>query len=416
MATTTMNHGNPQAAMSHLNLMLAPISAEFHVTQWAADLASMLAQSPLSGSTTAVDLNVSDLCVGSLTDELRSSIEAEAAASRHREETGEFVVPDMPSDSQIRRRKDRTYHPDPKLLRESLDVSKVPTSRDLRERNVETGLSMFADDAADRVRSSVGRHDPSLYAPTPHAQTLSGPMIDENEIIVSVTIMHPDKMTKSDEFLFLGSHPLSLLRDCIPCPHDHLQGAPKYTSSCFFMEGMFYNDTRNPALTDLSAPILAHFDAAMRSNPTSVSASSSSSSSSATNASSSSSKPRFIGKAAMQESTFLSLPSLRIGAQYLYMHAGDCAHLMVVNEVRRVHPTGDVRYASAYPIHTYRARVRRRKCGVCDLMPAGWVSYGDALADSSPAFFCERCYDALHKDVEGRMKYSLHETLKYVHE
>ncbi|KAK1866695.1 hypothetical protein I4F81_009211 [Pyropia yezoensis] len=93
----------------------------------------------------------------------------------------------------------------------------------------------------------------------------------------------------------------------------------------------------------------------------------------------------------------------RRGVPYMVAHGNGCEHLWVVRDVRA--PVGgaggDPRVRAAYPAVVARAPRRLRKCAVCNVAPAAWVTWDDPLADASPCFFCGACYDALHLDAAG---------------
>ncbi|GAB0489222.1 hypothetical protein MMPV_000439 [Pyropia vietnamensis] len=93
----------------------------------------------------------------------------------------------------------------------------------------------------------------------------------------------------------------------------------------------------------------------------------------------------------------------RRGMPYLVAHGNGCEHLWVVRDVRT--PVGgaggDPVARDAYPAVIARAPQRLRKCSVCNVAPAAWVTWDDPLADASPCFFCCACYEALHLDSAG---------------
>lgn len=47
----------------------------------------------------------------------------------------------------------------------------------------------------------------------------------------------------------------------------------------------------------------------------------------------------------------------------------------------------DVHNLVAYPLRPFQAKTRRRKCRVCDIYPAAYVTYGDKLATENPFFY-----------------------------
>lgn len=88
----------------------------------------------------------------------------------------------------------------------------------------------------------------------------------------------------------------------------------------------------------------------------------------------------------------------RLGAHYLFAHAGDCEHIMVFTDARLLSPLPgvDMRNARYYPRHVFQAKIRRRRCQACDVVWASLMSYGDRLAETNPAYWCEHCYRASH--------------------
>ncbi len=72
----------------------------------------------------------------------------------------------------------------------------------------------------------------------------------------------------------------------------------------------------------------------------------------------------------------------------------------------RMSTNADVQNAAAYPLRPFMTRTKRRKCSVCNLYPALYVTYGDRLASENPFFYCEECFQPLHYDVNGDILYS----------
>jgi hypothetical protein len=88
----------------------------------------------------------------------------------------------------------------------------------------------------------------------------------------------------------------------------------------------------------------------------------------------------------------------RLGAHYLFCHAGDCEHLLIFTDCRLLAGGlgGDLLNARYYPRHVFQARIRRRRCQACEASWACLVVYGDRLADTNPAYFCDHCFGVLH--------------------
>jgi hypothetical protein len=96
------------------------------------------------------------------------------------------------------------------------------------------------------------------------------------------------------------------------------------------------------------------------------------------------------------ETTSFSDLKLKIGAQYLYCHAGDCEHVLIVENVRGYSPIID-NYDS-FPVQVYQNKIRRLKCSVCKYLPGRIVTTNDESICENPCLLCEVCFDLLHPD------------------
>lgn len=74
---------------------------------------------------------------------------------------------------------------------------------------------------------------------------------------------------------------------------------------------------------------------------------------------------------------------------------------------------GDVQNAVAYPLRPFQGKTRRRKCRVCELYPAVYVTYGDKLASENPFFWCEECYRPMHYRADGTLLYDDFQVYEY---
>ncbi|XP_036095101.1 snRNA-activating protein complex subunit 3 isoform X3 [Rousettus aegyptiacus] len=220
-------------------------------------------------------------------------------------------------------------------------------------------------------------------------------MIKEGELILSVNILYPVIFHKHKEhkpyqtMLVLGSQKLTELRDSICCVSDLQIGgefsstpdqAPEhiskdiYKSAFFYFEGTFYNDKRYPECRDLSRTIIEWSE----------------------------SHDRGYGKfqtAKMEDFTFNDL-HIKLGFPYLYCHQGDCEHVVVITDIRLVH-RDDCLDRTLYPLLTKKHWLWTRKCFVCKMYTARWVTNNDSFAPEDPCFFCDVCFRMLHYDSEG---------------
>ncbi|KAM6182195.1 snRNA-activating protein complex subunit 3 [Erethizon dorsatum] len=220
-------------------------------------------------------------------------------------------------------------------------------------------------------------------------------MIEEGELILSVNILYPIIFHKHKEhkpyqtMLVLGRQKLTELRDAICCVSDLQIGgefsntpdqAPEhiskdlYKSAFFYFEGTFYNDKRYPECRDLSRTIIEWSE----------------------------SHDRGYGKfqtARMEDFTFNDL-NIKLGFPYLYCHQGDCEHVVVITDIRLVHHD-DCLDRTLYPLLTKKHWLWTRKCFVCKMYTARWVTNNDSFAPEDPCFFCDVCFRMLHYDSEG---------------
>ncbi|KAG0585766.1 hypothetical protein M758_2G035700 [Ceratodon purpureus] len=256
-------------------------------------------------------------------------------------------------------------------------------------------------------------HFPTKAPSDPDRVELLGPQ----EILFVVEFYHNQrKNDKMQEFLVLGSQFLSALRDRLYCLTDELARKSNLDtkSSFFLIEDVFYNDMRNPDAKDYSQPILQwaaesrqsteRWNRDLGNNPRAVIPAIHSETGQL---------PDFRSND-MQYTRFCEL-QLRVGAQYLYCHQGDCKHKVVIRDIRRAHAK-DVRDVAAYPVLKWHARVRHRKCSICNIYQARKVTYEDKLAPACPSFFCEQCYYLLHYDKAGCLLYNDFKVYDYYHE
>ncbi|KAA6371625.1 MAG: putative snRNA transcription factor, partial [Streblomastix strix] len=253
--------------------------------------------------------------------------------------------------------------PDPKPCKlRSYDLFKNRTERDVKLTRSHKQINYIA----------------SMMKEQPHGADER--QIGQFEVMLTVALYHPTKMLKQQEFQVLGSQPLTALRDRLYCLADYLLDGQQSRSGFFLIENTFYNDLRNANNIDYSKNIRDWTDEKKRYTTPGIG---------------------ILNSRKMEETTFIDL-NIRIGQPYLYVHQGNCEHNIVFTEVRMV-TESDVQAYSAYPRHIFQAKIRRRKCKICDIFPARYVTYNDRMATEDPFFFCEHCYRPLHYDFEGRI-------------
>ncbi|KAJ8638820.1 hypothetical protein MRB53_015514 [Persea americana] len=114
---------------------------------------------------------------------------------------------------------------------------------------------------------------------------------------------------------------------------------------------------------------------------------------------------------AMHKTHFHDL-HFRLGSGYLYCHQGDCRHIIVVRDMRLIHPD-DVQNRALYPIVSFQLKAHWRKCSVCRTFRATKVTVNDKWAEDNPCYFCESCYFLLHYSEDGSLLYNEFEVYDY---
>jgi snRNA-activating protein complex subunit 3 len=287
------------------------------------------------------------------------------------------------------------YFPDPILLRKSINFEKIPSLESILQRNRDCGLEMFGEGAEERIIAEIGKSEPPNI--TQAMQKMEGldvepTPISTHDTILTISVYHSEKHTKTEEFLCLGSQSLSLLRDKIYCLSDRLESQVGIDSGFFFIEGVFYNDMRGETSRDYSHKLIKW---AQENGNWSLGG-----------------FPE-MRSGLMESAKWDSIP-LRVGAQYCYCHCGDCEHIIIVDSIRLVQED-DYPNANAYPLRTFRSKNRRRKCQICNVYPSKHVCHDDIFMDGAPYLCCTRCFTAMHYRSDESLKYEV-ESYKYEHE
>ncbi|XP_033871466.3 snRNA-activating protein complex subunit 3 [Acipenser ruthenus] len=219
--------------------------------------------------------------------------------------------------------------------------------------------------------------------------------VEEGEIVLTMNILYPVishqyKESKPLQTIqVLGSQKLTQLRDALCCVSDlqisgEFSNTPDlavehvskdhFKSAFFYFEGVIYNDMRYPECKDLSKTILEWVESRERGYD------------------------RFQ-TAKMEDTTFNDL-HIKIGYPYLYCHQGDCEHVVVITDIRIIHQD-DCLDKTVYPLLRKKHWILSRKCAVCKMYIARWVTNDDCFAPADPCFFCDLCFRMLHYDSDG---------------
>ncbi|TDG50235.1 hypothetical protein AWZ03_003451 [Drosophila navojoa] len=203
----------------------------------------------------------------------------------------------------------------------------------------------------------------------------------------------------SEEFVCLGSNFLSELRDKISCicngkrfvdiseqpdaPLPVLETDPGY----FFINGVFYNDTRNPNNCDYSETVIkwARTAHGMEREEFQV--------------------------ASMEATRFIDL-TIRLGAPVQYLHHGNCEHLFVFSQVEVLRPRSKFINPSHYPFLRSFSTFNRRACYMCGLRGYHFIVEQSRRQLHDPSYLCRRCFFSFNyvdgKKVEGFKAYRIY--------
>ncbi|KAJ2888412.1 hypothetical protein FB639_000660 [Coemansia asiatica] len=214
--------------------------------------------------------------------------------------------------------------------------------------------------------------------------------VADDEVILSVCFYNTRSTnSKMEEYQVLGSQSLTVLRDAFYCISDFLVSHrdetientkdKKVSSGYFFIENTFYNDMRSPNATDYSRVIMewANDPERQEKNP----------------------KLQGLQSRLMDGARFLDL-SIRLKQPYMFVHQGDCEHVMIFTDLRLLGPKDD-QFVECYPKQIFRTRHMRHKCRMCSAYPAQYVTKNDFHSGMSPCYFCEKCYTPFHFDKDG---------------
>ncbi|EFC50354.1 predicted protein [Naegleria gruberi] len=295
----------------------------------------------------------------------------------------------------------------PNDVRKVIDFSRIPKFTTILEEMGESteGTSQqcvysITEEAKVENGYFLPKRNENFIAPTEEANYFGKYHKEKNEkvpldeVVLQVAIYHPIRNTKVQEFMVLGSQKLTELRDCIDCISNTVFGDVNnyFTSSAYlFIENIFYNDRRIANNIDYSENIIEWMK---------------------TFEDGSTSKAHVFSSLKMEDVSFYDL-SIRLNEPYIYCHHGNCMHYIVFTEMRIFNEKKDVNNLYAYPVRCFQAKPKRRKCGVCEIYQAKWVTFRDKFTSDDPSFFCDSCYRQFHYDHDGTLLYNDFNVFKY---
>ena len=180
-----------------------------------------------------------------------------------------------------------------------------------------------------------------------------------------------------------------------------------FKSASFLIENVFYNDTRDAANADYSAPILEW--AEERRKDLRIKCPEEDALLSAQHS--------VLGPYRVEDMARVRFDQLlvRIGSVYAFLHQADCEHRFMISDVRLLGP-GEDHDRSNYPLLLTRSRITRSRCDICAALVASQVTCNDAQAPCSPCHWCQHCYDAFHYNADGTPTYTDFQVLPYVYD
>lgn len=92
---------------------------------------------------------------------------------------------------------------------------------------------------------------------------------------------------------------------------------------------------------------------------------------------------------------------IQLGYPYLYLHQGDCEHLVVFSDLRMHNRNQDFKFYSSFPCRVGTVNRHKSKCNLCELNASKWIVYDNQHLPYSPFFFCENCFRSFNYNENG---------------
>lgn len=252
------------------------------------------------------------------------------------------------------------------------------------------------DAAAAHARSTEQQNSLLLARGIDVAATPMDGQASDDELVLWLDVLHPSKdPAKTQSFLVRESQTLADVIDLVVCAFDQRLSDHARDSKLVYFGGRFYADRRRPELVDYANEIRAWVQASpsrrVKYGDAALSAS-----------------------AALETTAFRDLP-LQVDVPGVYIHQGECEHLLRLRDARLPHELDAPSSCDAFPLRLPNPLFRAlRSCFICQQYSAKFVCYGDRLGISDPMFFCERCYRAAHFDRHGALIYRDFQSFPYI--
>lgn len=199
---------------------------------------------------------------------------------------------------------------------------------------------------------------------------------NSTEIILTVAVCN-SAGAKEQEYDVLASQHLYELRDAFHFASDWMYDGPtRLNSACFFIDGIFYVDKRDPTALDYSVEIVDWVKAT---------------------------RPGLLRshESKSMDLRFIDLEKIPFGEKCLYIHQGDLEHAVIFTNARLMHTEHDCPCRVAYPVLTFMRRYTKRRCYACLENLAIWVVIDSSRCPYNPSFWCQNCFRHFFQDAEG---------------
>lgn len=264
----------------------------------------------------------------------------------------------------------------------------VPLSSELETHVLAPRLTVVRPDTLrdTRPRNYTTEFERTTFRSTKPSST----PVRKPEVVLTIAMLHPKRAMKDRVFHVLASSTIESTLDRFRCVTDDMPDLAGNQSGYICIESVLY--TRTGANTvDYTEPIMQFLEENERYTHEGLAG---------------------LRRASAAETRWEDV-SLRLGKAYVFMHQGDCGHLVVVLDMH-LHTHRDRDECEWYPMLVFEAKVRARRCSICDVRPGNYATYGDRLAPTEPCVFCHECYDQLHKLPDGSPAYENFRVFSYL--
>lgn len=98
------------------------------------------------------------------------------------------------------------------------------------------------------------------------------------------------------------------------------------------------------------------------------------------------------------EATCFSDLTIRLGLPYLYLHQGNCEHMIVFTDLRLLKPNVDSMNISDYPKIVQTSDRTATRCKICKVKTAKWIVRENKRLPDEFILFCDVCFYSFNYD------------------